>query len=407
MNEREAAMNRTANNYLIFLVLLAFSAVPGYGQYSIEWADFPDIGTATTYSVDTTGSVLVDLGSTGADITWDFSSLDLTGMQFPVEIVDASATEWADSFPTAEWSMQNRQWLSIPATPPLIPEEVKGLSTIDGYQRYDTGDNAVYSVGVYTETPLYTGGFPLAEASLYMPFPLELGTSWIRNTKFSGPVTVELTPGSPLTVNMTVSDSSSIEVDATGSIKLPLGLFECLRLKTVRYLSVIVQYSIFTIPVSQDTFIIYEWHTKDGGMVFQASSRSGETDPNFTEASTVVRMDQSTAVTSVEEDIVQNAPPSCFGLDPNYPNPFNGFTSIHYRLPETAHVELTVFNILGHRVRALESAVRSAGVHRIDWNGRDDNGRESPGGMYFYRLRAAPLSGGEKIVLTRKMLLSR
>jgi hypothetical protein len=82
------------------------------------------------------------------------------------------------------------------------------------------------------------------------------------------------------------------------------------------------------------------------------------------------------------------------------PNPFNPMTVITYVLPEDAPAELSIYDASGKLVRALvrERDV-SAGVHHEAWNGRDDEGRQLPSGVYFYRLEV----GGE--VLTKRMVL--
>ncbi len=399
-------MRKIATIYLILLGLVLIVNLPAQAQYT--WPDYPDIDTASTFTVDTTGSILIDLGSSGPGATWDFTSMDLDGIQYPVEYVDARSTEWSETFPTSDWALSLKQWLSIPATPPIIPADIEDLFSLDSYQRYDATDDAIYDVGIFTDTPLYSGAFSLIEESTYFPFPLELATSWMRHSRFSGPISVELTPGNPISVTLTVSDSSNIVVDATGFVTLPMGTYDCLRLKIERHVSAIVRWlTLPPIPVSQDTFIIYEWHTKDGGMLFQASSHGGETNPDFTDASTVVRLDESNVLTAVDDEIDGLTLPEAFSLDPNFPNPFNPRTSITYRLPEISTVELSIFNILGHQIRVLESSVQSPGEYHSIWNGRDEKGRESPGGMYFYRLKATPLLGGKPIILTRKMLLSK
>jgi len=80
--------------------------------------------------------------------------------------------------------------------------------------------------------------------------------------------------------------------------------------------------------------------------------------------------------------------PRKYDLSQNYPNPFNPQTSIHYALPVASQVELVIYNIMGHQVRKLVSGRVSAGYHRVLWDGRDDQGRDVPSGVYFYRLQA-------------------
>jgi hypothetical protein len=80
------------------------------------------------------------------------------------------------------------------------------------------------------------------------------------------------------------------------------------------------------------------------------------------------------------------ATPHEFSLAQNYPNPFNPTTTISYQLNERSLVKLTVYNTLGHEVRALVNAVKDAGSHQATWNGRDNLGNALPSGVYFYRL---------------------
>jgi subtilisin family serine protease len=83
----------------------------------------------------------------------------------------------------------------------------------------------------------------------------------------------------------------------------------------------------------------------------------------------------------------------------NYPNPFNLTTQISFRLPESQHVVLTVFNVTGQRVKQLINGEEPAGVRIIEWDGTNDRGGTIASGIYFYRLEAGDFSN------TRKMLL--
>lgn len=93
--------------------------------------------------------------------------------------------------------------------------------------------------------------------------------------------------------------------------------------------------------------------------------------------------------------------PDEFILRQNYPNPFNSSTVIEYQIAEKTTVRLTVFNLLGQKVRTLLDAGKSAGVYRIAWDGRDDNGNNVASGIYLYRLELPSEN------ITRKMVLIR
>ncbi|OVE79391.1 hypothetical protein BVY01_02510 [bacterium I07] len=88
-------------------------------------------------------------------------------------------------------------------------------------------------------------------------------------------------------------------------------------------------------------------------------------------------------------------------LEQNYPNPFNPLTTIQYQLPEPRYLELKVYNIYGQKIRTLLNENKSAGQYEVQWDGRDDLGRDVASGVYVYRIQA------EDFVQSRKMLLMR
>ncbi len=90
-----------------------------------------------------------------------------------------------------------------------------------------------------------------------------------------------------------------------------------------------------------------------------------------------------------------------FRLEQNYPNPFNPTTVINYTLPKAEDVELTIYNALGQRVRALVSGTEAAGPHSVTWNGRDEAGNQVSSGIYFYRLKSASEHQVKKMILMR------
>lgn len=93
--------------------------------------------------------------------------------------------------------------------------------------------------------------------------------------------------------------------------------------------------------------------------------------------------------------------PGDYALLPNYPNPFNPSTTVRYSLPKATEVRIVIYNILGQRVRRLVDEHRNAGVHQIQWDGRNDSGGQAASGIYFYRMETSDFS------ISRKMLLVR
>ena len=98
--------------------------------------------------------------------------------------------------------------------------------------------------------------------------------------------------------------------------------------------------------------------------------------------------------------------PEQTSLLPNYPNPFNPETWIPYQLSEPADVTLTIYDIHGRVVRALDLGHPRAGMYHsrsraASWDGRNEHGEPVASGIYFYTLSAGDFT------TTRKMLIRK
>ena len=93
--------------------------------------------------------------------------------------------------------------------------------------------------------------------------------------------------------------------------------------------------------------------------------------------------------------------PQTPGLDQNFPNPFNPSTSIPLALPQRTQVRLAIFNVLGQKVRTLVDGPMEAGYHTMEWNGRDEAGRQAGTGTYFYLLEADSFRQTRKMTLVK------
>jgi len=114
-----------------------------------------------------------------------------------------------------------------------------------------------------------------------------------------------------------------------------------------------------------------------------------------------------------------------FELEQNYPNSFNPTTTIPFRVKSLefrepvhttrekvvhgsrfvvhgpSHTTLTIYNVLGQKVRTLVDKDRMLGNYQVDWDGKDETGKEVASGVYFYKLKV------ENFEKTKKMLLIR
>ena len=92
--------------------------------------------------------------------------------------------------------------------------------------------------------------------------------------------------------------------------------------------------------------------------------------------------------------------PNHFELGKNFPNPFNPATSIPLSLPERAEIRLTIYDLLGARIKTLYEGSLEAGQYLFGWDGTNATGERCPSGVYLYQLKT-----GTGIETTRKMLL--
>ncbi len=89
-------------------------------------------------------------------------------------------------------------------------------------------------------------------------------------------------------------------------------------------------------------------------------------------------------------------------LGQNFPNPFNPTTRIPYSVHKKSWVKLTIFNMLGQRIRILIDEEQDAGYYQPEFNiSRDNNGQELSSGVYFYRLEIAGISATKKLILLK------
>ncbi|MBD3286693.1 S8 family serine peptidase [candidate division WOR-3 bacterium] len=91
---------------------------------------------------------------------------------------------------------------------------------------------------------------------------------------------------------------------------------------------------------------------------------------------------------------------ACY-LTQNTPNPFTANTSIRYTLPHDNFVTLSIYDVSGQRVKTLVNDIKQAGEYNVQWDSRDEAGKEVPTGVYYYRLESVGYSDTKKMILIR------
>ena len=109
---------------------------------------------------------------------------------------------------------------------------------------------------------------------------------------------------------------------------------------------------------------------------------------------TVGALQQITSL-NVDEKMVQ---PKFFNLYQNFPNPFNSLTNIKYEVFNLGNVNLVIIDSKGVHIKSIVNKYHQIGKYLMEWDGRDDQGRNMASGIYFYKIILGGISHTEKMI---------
>lgn len=87
-----------------------------------------------------------------------------------------------------------------------------------------------------------------------------------------------------------------------------------------------------------------------------------------------------------------------YGLDQNFPNPFNPSTVVRFAIPEAGFVSLNLYNLQGEVIAELQSGDLAAGYHFITVDATKLN---LSSGVYLYKLTSNNFTATKKLVLMK------
>ena len=93
--------------------------------------------------------------------------------------------------------------------------------------------------------------------------------------------------------------------------------------------------------------------------------------------------------------------PGEFALYNNYPNPFNPTTVLDYDIPENSFVNITVYDMMGRRVKTLVNANQSAGFKSAVWDATNIVGQPVAAGVYIYTIVAGDFRQTKKMAFIK------
>ena len=155
--------------------------------------------------------------------------------------------------------------------------------------------------------------------------------------------------------------------------------------------------TVTTLPLSYQEIVenVFEGILNERATVrFSVSATDGIDTVKVTGDDRVLFVNRYEYLSTVSEGI-----PNEFALHENYPNPFNPTTTLRFDLPEVSDATITIFNMLGQKVRTFNMNDTPAGYHSIKWDATNDYGDPVGAGVYLYQFRA------NQFVKTKKMVL--
>lgn len=102
-------------------------------------------------------------------------------------------------------------------------------------------------------------------------------------------------------------------------------------------------------------------------------------------------------------DVLQSTTPVVdqFMLMQNYPNPFNPSTTITYQIAKASQVNISVFNVLGEKIKTVVNVHQNAGLYSVNWDGSNYSDHQVPSGVYIYKLTTGNFTETMKMILLR------
>jgi len=386
---------------VIGLGILNFRTVPA--QIVITEDELPStLGTTWLTLNDTTKHAIVDVGLPGEDQTWEFTQ-PIEGIEISQKVVALDSTPFAADFPEANWVIRYDGGLLDMIYSNIFPQ-IKG--EVYFYQKITP--SKVLLLGSGFVSPFVSGAAVFEPPNVILQFlPTQYQDTWITKSVFS--ITKDTTiAGIPSVLTLTVNDSVYSTIDAWGTITIPMGTYECLRMKS--YVTMNEQVTLNGIPIrTRKTRVInYNWLAENYGLLVRVTSHAGEQNDNFSDARLFTRLSGFTPGSIGDVKLTEESNmPAEFNLLQNYPNPFNPITTITYQLPEESKVILKVFNTLGQEVKTLVNETKQAGTYDVLWDGKNNFEMKVPSGIYVCRMELYKLSAfsRNRVVQIRKMIL--
>ncbi len=361
------------NIYILLLILVNVNLIT-FSQITVTSTDMPSTGNMINKSVAlTTGAI--DYTLTGANYTWNFSSL------IPVnQIIDTFVTVLSTPiyyYPT--FILSANQALKQPN----ISLGAAQLSNV--YNFYNNSSSSYGLIGYAAQVNAIPIPLKYNNADRIFKFPLNFGN--VDSSSSAASITV------PTLGFFSETKTRKNTVDGWGTLTTPYGTFPVLRIKSIIYQKDSISSDSIPIPLPAmvRNIIEYKWVGKNNGIpLLEITETTIGIMPAFT--TTINYID---SVRNLNPIGVEKLVPTTESIK-IFPNPASNQYTISYTLNKTAEVDIRLFDLTGKEIKIIEKGFKEKGSNQQTYNVLNEKLIK---GIYFIKFQFDKTNYTKKLVI--------
>ena len=205
-----------------FTIALVLIGVNAFAQITVTDTDISSVGDVVYQAYDSIPAAAINIGSPGLSQIWDFSSLQESSTN-TISFISPIGTVYESQYPNANLCLDDNGSLSY------YNKNNSGLFI------HGLGDTVFHSPALFYPLPLT---YSLVTSDGPVVVIDNIITGALLNMAIPATVVASLSGGLANradTAIIKINNTSDFLVDASGIITTPLGTFDVLRLKTIKY----------------------------------------------------------------------------------------------------------------------------------------------------------------------------
>jgi hypothetical protein len=365
--KKQIVKSRFLSGKKIFTLLLSVIASGINAQPTLTSANEATVGTSLHYIfVD---SSTAQPGSSGANQTWNFSTIIPNGLSHTDEWVSVASTPYAANFPGTNIVQ--------------LATDTAG-NDVYLYHNITSSSTELKGMGVDAATTPYIMNYSNPET--IKQFPVTYNSTFSDN--FSGLATITF---GPVTLNIYRYGTYSYLADAYGTLITPSATYpNTLRGKINQHITDSMVYSGVPLPTQliQNISTTYFWASADAGDKLYQFYIGYDTVITSTSTAITNSVSYLDDVTAIEE-----TPPYETATAAAYPNPANDYAFITLDNPVNGTAELSLYDLKGSIVKNISAEMKAASRYQWMFPVSD-----LPGGIYHARITCGDKQWQTKIV---------